>query len=144
MKTIIMLLLNKIDRSTPENTPQLPSHTLPNTLMINSRQLNPSTLILWEEAIIWRTRYQISHPNGHEKNKWSWDLKPPSQRMHDSRTELSHLRNLSLVLNLCLKATQAQNECLGTLPLPHNKPVQQIRTLREQIISHSLPIEKPP
>ena len=41
METIIMLLPNKVNRSTLESTPQLPPHTLPNTLMTNPRQLNP-------------------------------------------------------------------------------------------------------
>lgn len=41
METMIMLLSHKINRSTPENIPQLPSHTLTNTLMTNPKQLNP-------------------------------------------------------------------------------------------------------
>ena len=39
-----MLLPDKVDRSTPENTPQLPPYTFSNTLTTNLRQLNPPTL----------------------------------------------------------------------------------------------------
>lgn len=51
-------------------------------------------------------------------------LKTPRHRMHDDKTELSHLLNLSLVANLSFITNQAQKEYMGIFPRPHNNHAQ--------------------
>ena len=41
METVIPLVPDKVNSCAPQNAPQLPPHTFPNTLMTNPRELNP-------------------------------------------------------------------------------------------------------